>query len=111
MEKNIMIGILFEYYRDLLTEKQSDSIEMYYLEDLSITEIAENLGVSKQSISENLKRSEKALFEFEEKLGMYRRFTEIGEYIEKIDEMLIEDLDNETYSKYLDLIFNIKSKL
>lgn len=111
MEKNIMIGILFEYYRDLLTEKQSDSIEMYYLEDLSITEIAENLGVSKQSISENLKRSEKALFEYEEKLGMYRRFNEIGEYIEKIDEMLIEDLDNETYSKYLDLIFNIKSKL
>ena len=70
MEKNVIIGILYEYYGELLTEKQSESIELYYLEDLSLTEIADVMKISKQSVSENIKRSEKALLNFEDKLGI-----------------------------------------
>lgn len=111
MDKNVEIGILYEYYKGLLTETQSDSIEKYYLEDLSITEIADILGVSKQSISENLKRSEKALLNFEDKLGLYKKMNNLSELIDGLDKNLIEDLDDNTYSKYLDIIFQIKSKL
>lgn len=111
MDKNVEIGILYEYYGGLLTETQSESIEKYYLEDLSITEIADMMGVSKQSISENLKRSERTLLNFEENLGLYKKMISLSELIDILDKNLIEDLDDDKYSKYLKLIYEIKSKL
>lgn len=111
MEKNVMISILFEYYGKLLSKKQHDSIELYYEEDLSLTEIADLQNVSKQSISETIKRSEKALIEYEEKLGLYKRMSELQSLVDSLEEKLMDDLDDEEYSKYIDLIFQINSKL
>lgn len=111
MEKNVMISILFEYYGKLLSKKQYDSIELYYEEDLSLTEIADLQNVSKQSISETIKRSEKALIEYEEKLGLYKRMSELQSLVDSLEEKLMDDLDDEEYSKYIDLIFQINSKL
>lgn len=111
MEKNVMISILFEYYGKLLSKKQYDSIELYYEEDLSLTEIADLQNVSKQSISETIKRSEKALIEYEEKLGLYKRMSELESLVDSLEEKLMDDLDDEEYSKYIDLIFQINSKL
>ncbi len=111
MEKNVMISILFEYYGILLSKKQHDSIELYYEEDLSLTEIADLQNVSKQSISENIKRSEKALIEYEEKLGLYKRMSELQSLVDSLEEKLMDDLDDNKYAKYIDLIFQINSKL
>lgn len=111
MDRNVIISILYEYYQKLLTEKQAEAIEMHYLEDLSLTEIADIQGVSKQSISETLKRSEKALIDFEEALGMYKRMTDLSNLIDSLEESLINDLDDEEFSKYLNLIYQIKNKL
>ena len=111
MEKNVVISILYEYYGKLLTDKQAESIEMHYLEDLSLTEIADIQGVSKQSISETIKRSEKALLDFEKGIGMYKRSNELSELVDRLEKNLINDLDYEEYSKYIDLIFQIKTKL
>lgn len=111
MDKSVMISILYEYYKKLLTEKQAESIYLYYFEDLSLTEIAEIQGVSKQSISETIKRSEKFLLDCEESLGIYKRFNELSDMIEQLEANLLNDLDNETFSKYLDLLFRMKEKL
>lgn len=111
MENNILISILYEYYHELLTKKQENVIEMYYLEDLSLTEIASIQNVSKQSISETIKRSEKALLDYEKALGMYDRLNKLSNLVDELEENLIEDLDDEKYSKYLDLIYQIKNKL
>ena len=111
MERNVMISILYEYYQKLLTEKQAEAIEMHYLEDLSLTEIADIQGVSKQSISETIKRSERALIDFEKSLGMYNRMSELSNIIDSLEDSLMEDLDDEKFSKYLDTFYQIKNKL
>lgn len=98
MEKNIEIGILYQYYKDLLSEKQSEAIEQYYIEDLSLTEIAEISGVSKQAISNNIKRSEKLLLEYEKSLKLYTKLNEISNFLEKLDLLIKDKIDEKTYS-------------
>lgn len=111
MEKNVMIGILYEFYGDLLTDKQKETIELYYLEDLSLTEIAKIQKISKQGVSDSLKRSEISLLNFENKLKMYEKSNEISNLINRLEQNLIEDMDDITFSKYIGLLFEIKSKL
>lgn len=97
MEKNIIISILYEYYKDLLTQIQSDAIEQYYLEDLSLTEIAEQSGISKQAVSNNIKRAEAILFDLEEKLGLYKRQSSFITSLETIDQLVKEKLSKSDY--------------
>lgn len=77
------VAMLFDFYGEMLTEKQAEAIELYYNEDLSLSEIAEPLGISRQGVRDNIKRGEKQLRELEEKLGLVKRFMQIGE---KLDE-------------------------
>lgn len=73
MDKVVEIGILFDYYGKLLTDKQFEIVDQYYNEDLSLSEIAEIHGISKQAVSENLKRAEKKLYNYEKKLLLVDR--------------------------------------
>lgn len=73
MESNIEIAMLYDLYGALLTERQREVVEQYYLDDLSLTEIASNLSVSKQAVSEQLRRSEDKLREMEKQLGFKKR--------------------------------------
>jgi len=66
--------LLFDYYGDTLTEKQCEVYESYHCADLSLTEIAENLGITRQGVHDLLMRSEKALMNLEKKLGFVQRF-------------------------------------
>lgn len=111
MEKNVMIGILYEYYGELLTSKQSEAIEQYYFEDLSLTEIAEIQGVSKQSVSETIKRSEKSLLEFEQNLGLYKKISDLQILLENLDNNLKKNMSSEEYKKYESDINEIFGKL
>jgi len=72
MEKNVKISILCEIYGKLLTEKQANIIDKYYNQDLSLSEIAENEGVSRQAVRDIIMKGENKLFEFEEKLGLMK---------------------------------------
>ena len=72
MEKNVKISILCEIYGKLLTEKQANIIDKYYNQDLSLSEIAENEGISRQAVRDIIVKGEKKLFEFEEKLGLMK---------------------------------------
>ncbi len=72
MPKNLEYGLLLDVYGGLLTEKQLEMMQLYYDEDLSLSEIGEQYGISRQGVHDSLKRSEQALDEFEERLGILK---------------------------------------
>ena len=65
--------LLFDYYGGMLTDKQRDCFDMRYNQDLSLGEIAESLGVSRQAVNDNLTRTEAALRRMEENIGCVKR--------------------------------------
>ena len=99
MEKKVEISILLEIYGKLLTEKQSEYMNYYYNEDLSLSEIAENDGITRQAVMRILQTSTKKLEEYEEKLQIMNKQKQIKENIEK--------LKNRINSKELDNIENL----
>ena len=78
MAKNLREGVLLDFYGELLTQKQKRALELYYNEDLSLAEIAEDMQVSRQGVRAFIKQGEAHLEEFEEKLGMFERFSRIS---------------------------------
>lgn len=81
-------SLLYDFYGALLTEKQREVMELYHEENYSIVEIAEELGVTKQAVHDNLRKSEKILRSYEEKLGLMKSLLETRELIEAIDERI-----------------------
>lgn len=73
IEKTQRMNALFDVYSELLTEKQKDVLSFYYEEDFSLAEIAEQMDISRAAVSDHLKRSEKLLEEYEEKLKIVQR--------------------------------------
>ena len=84
MAKDMKVALLLDFYGDLLTEKQKDSLEFYYDNDLSLGEIAANLGISRQGVRDNIKRAEAILLEMEEKLGLAAKFSEIKQRLQSV---------------------------
>lgn len=85
MSKDLSISLLMDFYGQLLTEKQLEALEFYYNDDLSLAEIADEMSISRQGVRDFIKRGEKQLSEFEQKLGLAGRFEKIKDKIEKID--------------------------
>lgn len=96
MSKDMTVTMLYDFYGDMLTEKQAEAIDLYYNEDLSLAEIAEPLGISRQGVRDNIKRGEKQLFDLEEKLGLVKRFMQIGEKLDDVSELLTNMRQYET---------------
>lgn len=84
MAKNLEISLLLDFYGEMLTEKQREVIELYYNEDLSLSEMAAYFKISRQGVRDNIKRAEATLLEFEEKLGLAKKFDQCREGIDKI---------------------------
>ncbi|MBR2912487.1 MAG: DNA-binding protein [Oscillospiraceae bacterium] len=84
MAKNLSIVLLLDCYGELLTERQRDVAELYFNEDLSLTEIAEARGITRQAVRDSIRHSEQALLEMEEKLGMAERITGMRECLGSI---------------------------
>lgn len=72
IEKIIKVSQLYDIYSELLSEKQKIYLKNYFFDDLSLTEISENYGISKQAVSNNINRTIKELESFEEKLKILR---------------------------------------
>ncbi len=66
--------MLFDFYRGLLTDKQAESLDLYYNEDLSLAEISEILSITRQGVRDNIKRAESIMLETEKKLGVVARY-------------------------------------
>ena len=75
-EKNLEIGYLLDFYGDILPERRRDIMDLYYNDDLSLSEIAEQMGITRQAVRDSIKKTEQELFFYEEKLGLRRRLTE-----------------------------------
>ena len=72
IEQVIKISQLYDFYSDLLSDKQKQYLNDYYFNDLSLTEISENYNISKQAVSNNIKRTVLELEQFEEKLNLIK---------------------------------------
>ena len=83
MEEKVKISMLCEFYGKLLTEKQYEFINDYYNNDLSLSEIAENNNITRQAVRDIIKKGEKKLFEYEEKLMFMKRTLNQEKKIEK----------------------------
>lgn len=94
MSKNLLICDLLELYGPLLTAKQSHLHELYYFDDLSLSEIAENEGGSRQGAMDVIKRAEKELLKAEQTLGIYNRNKEQTKLIEAV-KLALENNDIE----------------
>ena len=90
LEKLVEIGLLFEQYKMLLTDKQQEIVSLYYNEDYSLGEISENLKVSRQGVYDTLKRSEKILREYEAKLGLVGKMKERERFTQDIYNKVVD---------------------
>lgn len=77
MAKDLRLVMLLDFYGGLLTEKQAAVLDSYYNQDLSLGEIADDMGISRQGVMAFLKQGEKHLKSFEEKLALAERFEKI----------------------------------
>jgi len=92
IEKTNRMNALFEFYSTLLTEKQMNYMELYYADDFSLGEIAEEYQVSRQAVYDNIKRTERILEDYEKKLHMF------SDYIMRED--LLDQLSEYTKTHY-----------
>ena len=84
MSKNLEIALLLDFYGDMLTEKQRNMVDYYYNDDLSLSEIAENEGITRQGVRDSIKRAESQMLEMEERLGLSARFRRMCEDAQEI---------------------------
>ncbi len=99
MEKNIKLTILYDIYGKLLTEKQRQIFELYYISDLSLREIAQNLDISYQAVRDSIKSSEHMLSMFEDVIGMQNIKLEIADVISMCDSIKDDNLRNKIIKK------------
>jgi len=88
LDKVLRIVILYDFYGSLLTDKQSLSLEMHYLNDFSLTEIASELKVSRQAVHDILKRAEQIMVDYEEKLKFVERYQREQQTLQHICDLI-----------------------
>ncbi|MBC2577585.1 DNA-binding protein [Peptostreptococcus russellii] len=88
IDKMVEIEILYSQYASLLTKKQREIVSMYYEEDYSLGEISQILDISRQSVYDSLKRSEKALNDYEKKLGMVEKLHKVEDLLNKLEDKI-----------------------
>ena len=87
LEKTTRMNYLYDFYQSLLTPKQRSYMALYYLDDFSLGEIAEEYNVSRQAVYDNIKRTEAMLEEYEEKLLLLEKFQERSKLIQEMKEL------------------------
>lgn len=100
MAKDLQKAEYYDMYKSLLTEKQCEIMEMYYFSDLSLGEISEETGITRQAAFNSIKKSEERLTELEKALGLLKKRNELKETVKKIR---LAARDNDTAST-LDLL-------
>lgn len=92
MDEILHLTLLFDFYGELLTEKQKQVFSLHYQDDLSLSEIGEELSISRQAVRDQLKRTEKILLDYEQKLGLVARFQEQKKSVRQMLEIM-QDLE------------------
>jgi predicted DNA-binding protein YlxM (UPF0122 family) len=95
LEKTLRMNYLYDFYQSLLTTKQNQYMHLYYLDDWSLGEIAEEFKVSRQAIYDNIKRTEKMFEGYEEKLNLFFKFEERSKLMKNLKTAIEQDATNE----------------
>lgn len=111
MDRKVEISILCEIYGKLLTKKQLNILDNYYNLDLSLSEIAENEGITRQAVRDIIKKGENKLFEFEEKLGIMKKNMKQEEKIANILSELTKIQTKFTDEQISEILEHIKTEL
>lgn len=93
----LKLTLLFDFYGELLTAKQKDAFSLYYQNDLSLSEIAAEQGVSRQAVQDQLKRTEKILLDYEDKLGLVEKFLHQKQLVRQIKD-IAEQMEETAFS-------------
>lgn len=96
MKDTVLMCILFDYYGELLTDKQKEYFKDYYFDNLTLSELSENYNISRNAIHKTIKDSCDKLVFYEDKLKLYSKSLEIKK--------IINDLDNDLKNKIIELI-------
>ncbi|MDX5474617.1 MAG: putative DNA-binding protein [Bacillaceae bacterium] len=91
LEKTTRMNYLYDFYQSLLTPKQRNYMSLYYLDDYSLGEIAEEYSISRQAVYDNIKRTEQMLEEYEQKLLLFQKFQERQQLLSKMKQMMMDE--------------------
>ena len=111
MDRKVEISMLCQIYGKLLTEKQLNIMDNYYNLDLSLSEIAENEGITRQAVRDIIKKGENRLFEFEEELGIMKKNMKQEEKIANILSELTKIQTKFTDEQIAEILEHIKTEL
>lgn len=114
-EKIIEMSMLYDFYGQLLTAKQREILKLYYEDNYSLSEIAEEFGISRQGVHDAVKKAEKSLHEYEKKLALRSKFMVTEEAIsqidKEIDQLILENQDHQQLTVKLKKIKGIIDKM
>ena len=88
--KNLEMGYLLDFYGEVLTDKQREMMSQYYHDDLSLSEIGENFGITRQGARDAIKHGESALLELEQKVGFAARYRRVQQTLEQLEQLVID---------------------
>ncbi len=113
MAKNLDISYLLDFYGDVLTKKQKDVMEQYYNNDLSLSEIAENCGITRQGVRDAIKRGESVIVELEEKIGFAKKYSTMQNSIDKLNTLAknIQFINDGEYTKNAQISDEVKKMI
>ncbi|GBV37482.1 TPA: putative DNA-binding protein [Staphylococcus aureus] len=86
--KTLRMNYLFDFYQSLLTNKQRNYLELFYLEDYSLSEIADTFNVSRQAVYDNIRRTGDLVEDYEKKLELYQKFEQRREIYDEMKQHL-----------------------
>lgn len=105
-------SLLYDFYGELLTDKKRQVMELYHEDDMSLAEIADDMGITRAAVYDSLKSAERRLEQYEEKLGLVRKFERNSEIAGRADEIIEsagKAFDPETKKELRDIIAELSS--
>lgn len=106
LEKKQRVNLLMDCYEELLTDKQKEYLMLYYEEDFSLAEIAEDLDVSRNAVYDNLKRAVASLEDYEKKLHLLEKHIQRMDLIQRIEAE--QETSREELNDYLEMLKKIQ---
>lgn len=93
MDNRVLLNNLYDYYKELLTEKQKLYFEDYFFDNLTLSEIASNYQVSRNAVHKQLKEIEEKLYSYENKLELFSKKQKIEQILKNVDERIKEQIE------------------
>ncbi len=112
MDKILFLTMLYDFYGELLTDKQKELFELHYLNDLSLYEISSEYGITRQAVLDTVKRAKNSLVYYEEKLGLIEKYLNRKKFLDKTINNIENIISNNSLTKdNISLLSDIKQSL